>query len=169
MVHHQPGILVGDQRVVDAHDVRVGELAGGAASLRKELTQQAAALRIGEDLAAQALDRHLDLAERVPGEMDAAGGALADAAEKSYLPMRSAAAVVMGVGSGSAVAEGRCGRGHRGAHLLGRGAADVLTRGQRAFDGEDAEDVLTEALSGAGTWAMAMRSSSRVNCGGSQP
>ncbi len=81
VVHDQPGVLVGDQRVVDAHDVRVGELAGERGLVEEELAQQAAALRIGEDLAAQALDRHLDLAEGVPGQMDAAGGALADAAE----------------------------------------------------------------------------------------
>jgi len=85
VVHDQPGILVGDQRVMDAHDVRVVQLAGERSLVEEELAQQAPALWIGEDLAAQALDRHLDLAEGVPGEVDAARGAHADAAEDLVL------------------------------------------------------------------------------------
>ena len=127
--------LVGD-RVVDLADVRVLQLAGERGLGDEQLAVELAALRVVEQRRGDQLDRDVALGERVVAEVDLGGRARSRGGARPGT-CRSAAGWSSGAFTATRPQRARlraCALVDGRPHLRRRGAADVVARGDRAFE-----------------------------------
>ncbi len=139
VLHDDVVQLVVGHRVVDLADVRVLQLAGERGLGDEQLAVQLAAVGVLERLGQHHLDRDVAAVERVVAQVDDAGRASPELAQHRVL------ADALGDARRrswrlAALARAR----HRRLHLRGRGAAEVVARGHRAFQREAVEHVVAD-------------------------
>jgi len=86
VLHHDVAVLVLDHRVEDLHDVRVVQLAGERGLVQEHALVHRRVLVALERLGERDLDGDLAFGERIVGEIDLGGGALAELAHQLVLP-----------------------------------------------------------------------------------
>ncbi len=127
ILHHQIGRLGVGDGVQDLHDVGVVQPAHQCRLGGEETLLKVRLARVREQPGAHALDRHVDVVERVVGEEHLAGGALAELAHDAVLADQRGQPAGGRFGRGGGEALGR----HEGAGRgrPGRGARADVARG----------------------------------------